>query len=52
MDDEAQGGGGHSNSSTTLNKLHRGNLQARVAYNSRNSLDPCRECGLVIGPRS
>ena len=32
MDDEAQGGGGHSNSSMTLmNKLHRGNLQARVA---------------------
>ena len=33
--DEAQGGGGHTNSNMTLSKLHRGNLQARVAYNSR-----------------
>ena len=46
MDDEAQCGGGHTNSNMTLSKPHRGNLQARVAYDSR-SLDPCRECGLV-----
>ena len=36
MDDDEHNaqGGGHNNSSMALSKPHRGDLQARVAYNS------------------
>ena len=45
MDDDEHDaqGGSHTNSSMALSKLHRGNLQARVACNSHNSLEPCRK---------
>ena len=35
-DEHKAQGGGHTNSSMALSK-HRGNLQARVAYNSHNT---------------
>ena len=53
MDDDEHNaqGGGHTNSSMALSK-HRGNLQARVACNSHNSLEPCRKWPSYTAPRS